>query len=304
MAEATPVIDFDDARGVPIADVCHALGVPMPTLRSWELRYAMPAIRHVHGKHRRYLPSEVHAIRLMRDEIARGQPAALAAATVRKMLGIGGPAGVFIHRLLEESERLDTRSMRTTLDQAAAALGLSDCIDDVLLPTMRQVGIWWEIGHCDIAQERSSTETVRSWLDRRIAFAPTPTMPRPVLLACGPKDWHTIGLECLATLLRDRGWSCRILGARVATPTIVTAATAADAVAVVVVSHLASGRRMAVESIQAIHRSGLPVFYAGHSFVTAKSRSGVPGGYLANRIQDACDQIITALTVTDLPAAG
>lgn len=228
MAEATPVIDFDDARGVPIADVCHALGVPMPTLRSWELRYAMPAIRHVHGKHRRYLPSEVHAIRLMRDEIARGQPAALAAATVRKMLGIGGPAEVFIHRLLEESERLDTRSMRTTLDQAAAALGLSDCIDDVLLPTMRQVGIWWEIGHCDIAQERSSTETVRSWLDRRIAFAPTPTMPRPVLLACGPKDWHTIGLECLATLLRDRGWSCRILGARLATPTIVTAATAAE----------------------------------------------------------------------------
>lgn len=304
MAEATPVINFDDTRGVPIADVCNVLGVPMPTLRSWELRYAMPSIRHVHGRHRRYLPAEVHAIRLMRDEIARGQPAALAAATVRNMLGIGGPAGVFIHRLLEESERLDTRGIRITLDQAAATLGLSDCIDDVLLPTMRQVGIWWEIGHCDIAQERSSTEAVRSWLDRRIAFAPTPTKPRPVLLACGPTDWHTIGLECLATLLRDRGWSCRILGARVPTATVATAATASDAVAAVMVSHLASGRRPAVESIHALDRSGLPVFYAGHAFVTTKSRTGVPGTHLASRIQDACDQIISALSVTDLPAAS
>jgi methanogenic corrinoid protein MtbC1 len=304
MADAVPVIDFDDARGVPIADVCSVLGVPMPTLRSWELRYAMPTMRHVHGRHRRYLPAEVHAIRLMRDEIARGQPAGLAAATVRRMLGIGGPAGVFIHQLLEQSERLDTQAMRATLDRAAVALGLSDCVDDVLLPTMRQVGIWWEIGHCDIAQERSSTETVRGWLDRRIAFSPVPATPRPVVLVCGPKDWHTIGLECLAMLLRDRGWPCRILGARVPTPSVVTAASASDAVAVVVVSHLASGRRLAVESIQAVHRSGLPVFYAGHSFATTKSRTGVPGGYLGARIQDACDHIIAALTATDLPAAS
>jgi methylmalonyl-CoA mutase cobalamin-binding subunit/DNA-binding transcriptional MerR regulator len=304
MAEAAPVIDFDDARGVPIADVCSVLGVPMPTLRSWELRYAMPSIRHVHGRHRRYLPAEVHAIRLMRDEIARGQPAGLAAATVRRMLGIGGPAGVFIHRLLEESERLDTKGMRTTLDQTADDLGLPDCVDDVLLPTMRQVGIWWEIGHCDIAQERVATETVRAWLDRRTAFAPVPTTPRPIVLACGPKDWHTIGLECLAMLLRHQGIACRILGPRVPTPTVVTAANASDAAAVVIVSHLASGRRLAVESIQALHRVGLPVFYAGHSFATAKSRAGLPGLHLASRIQDACDDITTALADTDLPAVG
>ena len=228
----------------------------------------------------------------------------MAAATVRRMLGIGGPAAVFIHRLLEESERLDSRGMRTTLDQAALALGLSDCVDDVLLPTMRQVGIWWEIGHCDIAQERVSTETVRAWLDRRIAFAPVPSMPRPVMLACGPRDWHTIGLECLAMLLRERGWPCRILGARVPLPTLVSAATASDAAAVVVVSQLASGRRPAVESIQATHRAGLPVFYAGHAFLAMKSRRGVPGSYLGARIQDACDQIITALTASDLPAAS
>jgi DNA-binding transcriptional MerR regulator len=304
MADVVPIIHVGDARGVPIAEVCSVLGVPMPTLRSWEARYAMPAMRHTHGRHRRYLPSEVHAIKLMRDEIARGQSAGLAAATVRRMLNIGGPAAAFIHRMLEEAQRLDSRGMRTTLDQAAAALGLSDCVDDVLLPTMRQVGIWWEIGHCDITQERVATETVRAWLDRRIAFAPVPSMTRPVLLACGPRDWHTIGLECLAMLLRDRGWPCRILGVRVATPTLVSAAAASDAAAVVVVSQLATGRRPAVESIEATHRSGVPVFYAGQSFVAIKSRKEVPGTYLGTRIRDATDLIIAALAVPEVPAAS
>src|ERR1700712_4913860 len=93
-------LGFNDARGVPIGRVSSVLGVPMPTLRSWELRYAMPTIRNQGGRHRRYRPAEVHAIRLMRDEIALGQPAGLAAATVRRVLGIGGPAGVLIHRFL------------------------------------------------------------------------------------------------------------------------------------------------------------------------------------------------------------
>ena len=298
------VIDFSDARGVPIADVSSVLGVPMPTLRSWEARYAMPTISRPPGRHRRYLPTEIHAIRLMRDEIARGQRAGQAAATVRQLLGIGGPAAVFVHQLLDQSEQLDTRAMRKTLDAAAAALGLADCIDEVLLPTMRQVGIWWEIGHCDIAQERASTEAIRGWMDRRTAFAPAPTMPRPIVLACGPKDWHTIGLESLAVLLRHRGWSCRVLGARVPAPILAIAATSSDAAAVVVVSQLATGRRMAVESIQAVHSRNVPVFYAGHCFTTVRSRAAVPGSYLGTRIQDAANQILAALTDTHLPAAG
>ncbi len=281
------------------------LGVPMPTLRSWELRYGMPAIRHMDGRHRRYLPTEVHAIRLMRDEIARGQPAGLAAATVRQLLEIGGPAGKFIHRLLECSEQLNTSGIRVILDQAAAALGRGECVDEVLLSAMRQVGIWWEVGHCDIAQERASTESVRGWLDQQMTLALAPSHPHPIVLACGPKDWHTVGLECLAMLLRYQGWPCRLLGARVPTPVVVAAAQASDAAAVVVVSQLASGRRAAVESTQAIKEFGLPLFYAGSSFATDRSRKGVPGSYRGTGIQDACAHIITALTsAATLPTAA
>jgi len=289
----------EDPRGIPIKDAARILGVPMPTLRSWELRYGVPTFSRGPGQHRRYLPAEVNALRLMRDEIARGHQAAVAAQSVRRLLGGQGPAQDLIHQILTAAERLDAASIRARLDDATATLGLAACIDDVLLPAMRQIGVWWAVGHCDVVQEQMATEAVRSWLDRRSALAPAPTRPRPILLACGPSDLHTIGLESTAALLRNEGWPCRVLGARTSTITIATAARATPVAGVVVVSHLATGRLRAVESIRAVNDVGIAVFYAGNAFSTPRSRRGVPGSYLGGSIEDACAQLTRALAATD-----
>lgn len=288
-----------DPRGVPINEVAQILGVPMPTLRSWELRYGIPALSRGRGQHRRYLPDEVNALRLMRDEIARGQQAGIAAQTVRRLLGGQGPARDLIDQILDAAEQLDAASVRSRLDQAAAQLGLATCIDDVLMPAMRQIGVWWAVGHCDVVQEQMATEAVRAWLDRRSAFAPGPTRSRPILLACGPSDLHTIGLESTAVLLRYRGWPCRVLGARTSTATLAAAARATAVAGVVVVSHLATGRLRAVESIRTIDELGIEVFYAGNAFSSQRSRRGIPGSYLGTGINDACAQLDAALSPAD-----
>ena len=288
-----------DQRGLPIKDVALMLGVPMPTLRSWELRYGIPTLTRGAGQHRRYLPDEVRALRLMRDEVARGRQAGLAAQEVRRLLGGQGPADELIHRILRAAERMDPAALRAVLDESVETLGLALCVDDVLLPSMRQVGVWWAVGHCDVTQERMATEAVRSWLDRRGAFAPAPTRPGPILLACGPSDLHTIGLEATALLLRYQGWPCRVLGARTPTITLVTAARATDVAGVVVASHLATGRLRAVESIRGVDDLGIDVFYAGNAFATARSRRGVPGRYLGVRITHACESLGIALDKTD-----
>src|SRR6478609_2913253 len=97
---AGPEAAVEDPRGVPIKDVAQILGVPMPTIRSWELRYGIPALSRGRGQHRRYLPDEVNALRLMRDEIARGRQAAAAARSVRRLLGTQGPAQDLIQHIL------------------------------------------------------------------------------------------------------------------------------------------------------------------------------------------------------------
>lgn len=284
------------ADGVPIAEASRVLRVPMPTLRSWELRYGLPESDRVPGKHRRYSPREMHTLRLMRDEIARGTRASLAAQSVRTLLGIAGPAAELISSLLDASTRLDTDGVRAELSRATEVLGLDGCIDEVLLPALRQVGQWWEAGRCDLNQEHLTTEAARAWLDRSTAYAPPPTRRNPIVLACGPGDLHTIGLEALALLLRHKGWPCRLLGAHTSTISLTTASVAAGAAGVVIVAHLPTGRRRAVASLTAVDDLRIPVFYAGNAFSSARRRLQIPGTYLGNRMRDACAVVDGALS--------
>lgn len=292
----TADFDPDDPRGITIATVSDVLGVPMPTIRSWELRYGIPGLDRGHGKHRRYSPTELHSLRLMRDEIARGHKASTAAQLVLALVDSQGPADGYVRAILADSEQMDPGSIRSGLDAACAELGLPRTIDDVLLPAMRQVGVWWSVGHCDEVQERMATEAVRAWLNRSSAYAPQPSRLRSIVLACGPSDLHTIGVESLALLLRHAGWPCRVLGARTTTDTVTTAARAADSAAVVIVSHLATGRLRAIASINAVHDLGIEVFFAGNAFSTNRSRRNVPGTYLGGRIETACSRIVETLS--------
>ena len=286
----------NDSEGLPISEVSRLLAVPVPTLRSWELRYGIPDTARSVGNHRRYFPEQLHALRLMRDEIVRGKRASAAARSVRAVLGMTGPSGVLVEEFLASSRAGDPAGLHDVLNRAQRVLGLGGCIDDVIMPGMRQIGLWWATGHCDIPEERLTTESVRAWLNDMAAVAPTPNQPAPILLASGPTDLHTLGIEALATLLRHEGWSCRVLGARVPSDALVTSARASGAAAVVVVSHLASGRLRAVDSIRRCDRAGMKVFYAGNSFGSTKSRAGVPGTYLGTRLSDACTMVAQRLS--------
>ena len=293
--EASSEADRGADEHTSIAEAAHRLGVPMPTLRSWERRYGIPSTSRSLGRHRRYSAADLRAIRLMRDEIGRGQRAGLAAQSVRALLGLDGPARDHIDALLAASAAIDSDRLRAELNAAATALGLAGCLDEVVFPAMKQIGLWWDAGHCDIAQERLTSETVRAWLEAQAARAPAPRPGSPVVLACAPGDQHTIGLEALGTLLRYHQQACRVLGARVAVPSLTTAVQATQAPAAVVVCHLSSGRQRAMRALRAVQDLGTPTFYAGNAFSTPRSRRNVPGGYLGARLSDACATVLAAV---------
>lgn len=283
-------------RGLAIAEVSRLLGLPAPTLRSWERRYGIPATARSVGGHRRYTDEALHQLRLMRDEIARGRSAAAAAESVRLLLRDQDLVATgHVRDLLAASERLDPAGVRSVLDAARDDLGIAAAIDAVMFPTMRQIGGWWETGRCDIAQEHLTTEAARGWLSRLGASAPAPVRHYPIVIACGPRDLHTLGGEALAVLLAYSGHSCRMLGARTPAKTLVTAVQATSAAAAVVISHLASGRRPAADAIRAVGDTGCPVFYAGNALAHPRSRSGLPGIYLGENIALAAARIDEAL---------
>ena len=284
-----------DAR-LTIAAVSELLDVPIPTIRSWERRYGFPSPARTQGKHRRYSVVEADQLRMLRDEIARGHATREAVEVVRKATTSAGPRHELLDRFLRFAMKLDPAGLRSTLNDAVDALGPEHAIRDVALPAMREMGSRWKAGVCDTAHEHLATEAVRVWLARQSVMAPAPFRPHPLVLACGPKDLHTIGLEAFGVILARRGWSLRTLGPLTPVDSLVAAVRAAEARGAVVTSQRSVARRAAVESLVAVDAlPGVQAFYAGMGFAPAAGRKDVPGTWLGDDILAAADVVEQAL---------
>jgi len=283
----------DVGTGLSIQRVSQLLAVPAPTIRSWERRYGVPSAPRSTGGHRRYFPTELVALRLMRDEISRGRRAADAAAAVRASSSTHLPHHDFIAAFLDAAFQLDPRRVRAVLDDAQVTLGLDEAVAGVLMPSMRQIGRWWETGRCDVAHEHLATEASRAWLNRRQLLGPGPSNPETIILTCGPRDFHTLGLEGFGALLANRGWECRTLGARTPPRSLAAAVAGTEASVVVMVSHLAVARRAAVEAMRTTQLSEARLYYAGNAFASSQARRDVPGTYLGEHVAQAAD-VLTA----------
>lgn len=280
------------ALGIKAAS--ELLGVPAPTIRSWERRYGLRPGSRSSGGHRRYGEDDLAVLARMRDEVARGRAAAQAAMIAAA--GAAGTSEALRGEVLSAAGGLDGRAIAGVLDRARDLLGLEATVDDVLLPAMREIGRLWSVGGCDVAHEHAATSSVSGWLARVRLEAP---MPPPsadtVVLACGPRDLHTLGLDCLAALLENRGVDCRLLAARTPVASLVLAVQEAAAAAAVVASSLASARPAAVAAIQAVAATGTPTYYGGAAFRQPRSRATLPDGYLGDRLSRAADLLLATL---------
>ena len=276
---------------VSIQSVSRTLGVPAATIRSWERRYAVPGAGRSLGGHRRYTPEDVSMLTRMRDEIANGRRA-IAAATIAKQAK--PTRRDVVSAILAAAHRIDGSAVLDLLRQSRETFGLEETIDDVLLPSMREIGEQWAAGLCDVAQEHAATAAAQEWLTSIRQAGPT-LATGPLVLGCGPRDLHTLGLECLAALLTGRGIDCRMLGARTPVESLTLAVREADAVGAVVVSSLPAARRSAVAAIAAVAESGRPVYYGGAAFRSPRARVGVPGVYLGESLAEAARLVAAGL---------
>ncbi len=282
-----------DEEELTIQRASQLLGVPAPTIRSWERRYGVPVADRSSGGHRRYTGVQLDQLRRMRDLIARGRRTAEAAALVKA--GHATSPGPLIEAFVQAAYELAPGGIARTLDAARETLGLDRTVDEVLLPAMRVVGEWWHAGRIDVAHEHLATNATQGWLARVASTGPLRPLP-PIILCCGPLDHHTLGLEAIAALLRQRHWDCRMLGARTPAESLAHAVAETNATAIVLVCHVANGRSAAIEALHSPQLRHRHVFYAGGAFASTKVRHGVPGLYLGTNIAHAADLITATLT--------
>jgi len=285
----------DDADGMRIATVSQLLGVPVPTIRSWERRYAFPAPPRTDGRHRRYRDLELAQLRALRDLVMKGHSTKDAVALVRNAVAVRSGDAFPAEEIVEAALALDTGRLRAALDNSTERLGVEETIRRAILPAMREIGSRWKAGRCDVGREHLATEGVRAWLARQAFLAPPPFRPDPIVLACGPQDLHTIGLESFAVILARRGWPCRVLGARTPVDSLVSAVQAMEAFGAVVTAQRSVTRRSAVEAIAAVDTlPGVQAFYAGDAFAAPAARTDTPGTYLGEDLIQAAQIIETS----------
>ncbi len=126
-------------------------------------------------------------------------------------------AAQLIATILQASDDLDPVAIGTSLGVAKRQLSLAGCADRVLSPAVRELNRFRAAGTRNEQQNLMATEAVLAWLHGQTCLVPKPREIEPVLLACGPHDVQTVGVELLALLLRTARRPCRVLGARTST---------------------------------------------------------------------------------------
>lgn len=298
MSERTVEPAQDHELRYPIAAVSEMLDIPVPTIRSWERRYGFPDPSRTSGRHRRYSLTEISQLRALRDAITQGHPARDAVELVRQHPEERISRDPAVDDLLRSAMELDPRAVRVVLDRAAQSEGVEYAVSQIAIPAMEEVGERWKAGTCDVGNEHALTDGVRSWFARLLAFEPPSPDATPVVLACGPKELHSVGLDAFAVLLVRRGRSVLNLGALTPVESLRLAVRTARATGAVIVAQRAVNRRSTVASIEAMHDLlGERTFYAGGAFASSASRRAVPGVYLGQ------DLIAAARTVDVAVAA-
>jgi len=202
-------------------------------------------------------------------------------------------AGALRSAALEACEQLDGWRVRQLLESSYDHLGLDRTVGEVLLPVLRLIGDGWAAETLDVAQEHLFSSTAERWLATKTwPLAPASRAPL-ALLACGPRETHTLGLRALETLLTHRGWAAYNLGAATPVTSLHTALRAVRPAAVVVVAHRTPHRAGTVAALARLARAGSPalLYYAGGAFANAEDREGVAGAYLGVDLVAAADQV-------------
>ena len=89
-------------------------------------------------------------------------------------------------------------------------------IDQVIVPSQREVGLRWQQGEWSVAQQHAATEVALAAADEvRRQLSPMVRRRGHVLLACAEREWHALPVTLIGLAIRAAGWETTVLGAGV-----------------------------------------------------------------------------------------
>lgn len=217
-----------------VAAVARRLGVAPATLRTWDRRYGLGPSSHEAGEHRRYCPSDLAKLMLMRRLISAGVAPSNAAVQAKGHKGEVNLATIVREFEVREDvvaginkalHAFDIAFVEETLRSELDLHGVEETWHEIIVPSLISVGEEWEESGQGIEIEHAFSETLKN-IFRERSLASTPARnPNPVILAAVGEEQHSLPLHALEAALCEMGIKSHMLGAR--TPFEAIAATVA-----------------------------------------------------------------------------
>ncbi len=206
-----------------VSSVARRLGVAPATLRTWARRYGIGPSEHEAGSHRKYCPSDLAKLTVMRRLISAGVAPADAAeqakahegeVIIEEFISLCRECDETIDAIYNAADSLDSLFVETMLRNEIAENGIISAWQEVFVPVLIQVGAAWEKSGKGVEVEHMLTEILTRVLRESVSENVVPINSRPVLLASVGEELHSLALHALAAALAERGIESHFLGAR------------------------------------------------------------------------------------------
>ena len=206
-----------------VSSVARRLGVAPATLRTWARRYGIGPSEHEAGSHRKYCPSDLAKLTVMRRLISAGVAPADAAeqakahegeVVIEEFISLCRECDETIDAIYNAADSLDSLFVETMLRNEIAENGIISAWQEVFVPVLIQVGAAWEKSGKGVEVEHMLTEILTRVLRESTSDIVVPLNSRPVLLASVGEELHSLALHALAAALAERGIESHFLGAR------------------------------------------------------------------------------------------
>jgi methanogenic corrinoid protein MtbC1 len=228
----TKINDFPDQAKYNIKAVCQKTGIRPVTLRAWERRYQVLIPKRQENGYRLYSERDIAILLWIKKQLGSGVNISAAAAELNQFKGLNRwPDVVFVEpkpapprrtpqaaakineQLLKALVNHDETLASAVFSDALASFPLLNLFEEVLAPTLVEIGEAWFHGRIQVATEHFASNFFRARLLAIYQSLPTTHSRSRVLIGSAPGELHEIGPMMMAILIRDAGYGVEYLGA-------------------------------------------------------------------------------------------
>jgi methanogenic corrinoid protein MtbC1 len=303
-----------DAPLYNTAAVVQRIGVPATTIRAWERRYGYPLPERDASGQRLYSERDIEGIRWLSEQTSQGIAISRAVAMLRS--GYAAPTRAtnvapaaaprsfasLRAELLSALLALDATRAEAILTEAFALYSVEDVCLQVFEPLLIEVGDRWHAGELSIAAEHYISSFIRTRLFALLNAYQRLYGDGPlVFTACGPDEWHEVGIVLVSIFLARRGIAVRYLGPNLPVDALADL-VARQHPAVVALSAPSRDTARALRGVTRMLAQGpgphTRVVFGGQAFNRDTAlRESVEGLYVGPNAEAAADAIATLVEI-------